>query len=77
MMNKRNKGKKRRFSITLLRIDSGEPFDRKVVEVEARHMDTAVKRAEKMASVGNQEWRHIRVRELPQTQPSVEEVNNG
>ncbi len=55
---------KRRFRITLIRVDSGKPFDQKDVEIEARHMDKAAYRAEKEASDEVQKWKHIRVREL-------------
>lgn len=55
---------KRRFAVTLVRVDADKPWERKDVEIEARHMDTAAKRAEKEASDEAQKWKHIRIREL-------------
>ncbi len=55
---------KRHFRITLIRIDADKPFARKDVEIEARHMDTAAKKAEKEASDDVQKWKHVRIREL-------------
>ena len=53
------------YRITLIRVDADKPFDRKDVEIEARHMEKAVKKAEKQANVDEQKWAHIRVREIP------------
>lgn len=52
------------YRITLIRVDADKPFDRKDVEIEARHMDKAAMKAEKQASVDEQVWRHVRIREV-------------
>jgi hypothetical protein len=59
-------GESMNYRITLIRVDADKPFDRKDVEVEARHMDRAAKKAEKQANVDEQKWMHIRIRELTQ-----------
>ena len=52
------------YRITLIRVDGGKPFDRKDVEIEARQMDKATKKAEKQANIDEQKWVHIRVKEI-------------